>query len=663
MWAGKPDHFKTAILIELAVVIIVLAGCFGREKLAYSFEGNREVWTAVQTEESLEYDSEYLELSSGVYCLKAQTELETGQNVYIDVKAEESAYGSLRDNGMVILSGKDQAQFLVYVSERIPKAYVHCSFTGADIDSLVRVELYQTKLGNRMLLFLLITIFSLLDFLIWFRKGIMEKRIAGKQQVVFWTLTAGVLTAFFPYLTGYMTFGADSIYHLSRIAFLKDTLQQGGLFPVRVQGTWLCGHGYAASLFEGDLFLYIPALLMLIGFSAMSAYKIFLFTTLTATAAVAYFCFKKCVEDEYAALFGSMVYLLTPYYLLSIYGRAAVGEYLAMTFYPPVCCGMYLLYTKEEASKEYGKYKWYVILGISALLQCGLSSAGMTAIIVALACLIFWKKTFRKQTLRQLLEAAGIVLAVNAWFWLPLLYMAGADGYAWEGMIQEGEKSKTFIAAFQQISSCWRGPATAMIGIAAAFLFKWFWEKETGLSRAALGIAAVVCVGTAVFQVNDIAVNSSAVFLYNAESMGTTGVGDGRYLLKGTAAEDFYYHRPAAEDGLIYSDYEKSGTNVRMLLENTTDEMHFMEIPLTGYKGYEIRQEKAGEGDSPYITAERGSHGDLRIAVPGAWRGTVQISYQGFALFHVAEAVSLVSLAVIFGVYFYRKRTNARRAE
>lgn len=746
MRTGKFDHWKILVFIELAVVVIVFAGCFGKEKLAYSFDRDSAVWTAVQTEGSPEYESERMELSPGVYCLKVQTELVEEQSAYVNVQAEETNYKSLRNNGMIIFAGNDQARFLVYVLERIPGAYVHCTFTESDIDSLVQVELYQTKLGNRMFLFLLVTGFLLADFLIWFRRGIVEKKISGKQQVVFWTLTAGVLIAFFPYLTDYITFGADSVYHISRIAFLKDSLQQGSLIPVRMQCTWLCGHGYATSLFYGELFLYIPALLMLIGFSIMAAYKIFIVIVLAATAAIAYFCFNKCVEDEYAALFGSMIYLLTPYHLLNIYNRAAVGEYLAMTFYPLVCCGMYLLYTKDVTSKEYGKYKWYVIFGMSALLQSHLISTEMTIVLMALVCLIFWKKTLRRQTFCQLLEAAGIVLILNVWFWVPLLYMMRADSYVLESVIQEkGQARGTLIASYLQLlpnsgggqtgmwnaepvqpgaggliilaayylrrlrhreekngicgilaafsvlllvmstryvpwdvimkipgigyivgslqfPSRWMAPATVMIGMFSAFFFKLIWERGGSLSKAALGVGAIVSVGAAMFYVNDFAMTRGPSFLYNVENMGTLGVVNGEYLLEGTAAEDFYYHKPTAEDGLIYSDYEKNGTNVRMLLENITDETHFIEIPLTGYRGYEIRQEGEEAGDSPYITEERGSHGDLRIAVPGGYRGVVHISYQGFALFHVAEAVSLISLAAILAICFYRRK-NRRPTE
>lgn len=612
----KPDNHKILVLAEFFFLAILFTGCFGEGNLVCSFWGEKAFELTAQTETDAEYESDRMELTPGVYCLKAQVRLASEQSVSMDVRAEQTSYKALRNNAVTVLAGNDEAQFLVYVLDRIPKAYVHCTFTGAGIDSLIRVDLYKTKLGNRMLLFLATAVFFMLDFMLAFRRRVMEKKISGRQQIVFWTLTAGVLISFFPNLTDYITFGDDTIFYLKRIAFLKDALQWESAFPIRTQGTWLYGHGYAASLFCGGLFLYIPACLMLLGFSAMNAFKMFLLTVLTATAVIAYLCFKKCVKDEYAALFGSMLYLLVPYRLFSIYNRWAVREYLAMTFFPMVCCGMYLLYTEDETSGEYRKYKWFIILGMSAVLQSDLISTEMTAVLIAMVCVVFWKKTFRKQTFCQLAESVIIVLLLNVWFW-ELLYMMKAGTYNPEAIMQReswnygtliGNYFQIFsnnwsghngmqnvepihigagafillvfyslwrlkhrreksgicgtlavfsillivmstqyipwntvidlpwighIAAFLQFPYRWIAPAAVVTGMFAAFLFKLIKERGGKLSKTVLAAVAVISVGTAIFYVNDHAANHAPVFLYNAESLGTTGVIGEEFLPEG----------------------------------------------------------------------------------------------------------------------------------
>ena len=138
--------------------------------------------------------------------------------------------------------------------------------------------------------------------------------------------------------------------------------------------------------------------------------------------------------------------------------------------------------------------------------------------------------------------------------------------------------------------------------------------------------------------------------------MGTVSVVSGEYLLTGTEVADLCYHEPAADNGLVWSGYEKEGTNVTVTLDNTTEDTCYIEIPLTGYKGYEVKsRDGVTDGEIPYISDKRGSHGDLRIAVPGKYQGTVEISYGGFLLFHVAEAVSLAGVIILSGIFLWRR--------
>ena len=76
-------------------------------------------------------------------------------------------------------------------------------------------------------------------------------------------------------------------------------------------------------------------------------------------------------------------------------------------------------------------------------------------------------------------------------------------------------------------------------------------------------------------------------------------------------------------------------------------------MPLMGYKGYGIEAEGAGE--LPYITEQRGNHGDLRIAVPTGYEGTIHIAYKGFLIFRIAEIISAISIVTIIAINLYRK--------
>lgn len=739
MLIKKCNGYRILLIVELLLLLVLLPGCFQEEKqMLLLGREDVEEQTAVIADPS-RFESERLELSPGVYRIEVKAQLGDGQTILVEMQCEDSYFKALRGNAVTVYPKEAYEDFHIYVVDKIPAAYLQCLFEGTDVKALEQVAVHKTNLGNRMLLFIAMVMFAVLDFFVIFRKRILEGKVTKKQQIVFWTLAAGVLLAYFPYLTDYFSIGTDTAFHMERITHLKETLRQGGAFPVRVQSTWLYDHGYATSMFYGELFLYIPACIMLLGFSVMSAYKLLVFLITCATAAVAYFAFKKCVKDEYAALFGSMVYLLAPFRIFNIYSRGGVGECLAMIFLPLICCGMYLLYTEDVASKNYTKNKWYVIWGISGVLQCHLLTTEMVVVFMALFCVLCWRKTLRKQTFVQLFQATGITLLINAWFWVPFLYMMSCDVYNLEGLElaevqsrglwfsnllqllpnqgnsqtgwepvhigvgsvilllaffiwrirrKEADRICSILAGFSvvtlimctryipwdairkipgigyivsslQYPARWMVLSTVFAALFAACFFVQIVKENHLYFKIVIGIAAVVVVASAVYHVNNIAFEARPIYVYVAENLGTTSVGNGEYLLAGTQVEELGYHNPVAEAGLEWSAYEKEGTDVSILLDNTTNETRYMEIPLTGYKGYavEVAEEVA---EIPYITEERGSHGDLRIAVPAGYLGMIHISYQGFALFRIAEAVSLITLIVLLGLHLYQRRKRVQ---
>lgn len=746
MLGKKCSRFAILLIVELLLCLALLLGCFREEELVASFWGEDIAGQLVQVEDHVEYGSERVELTPGVYQIRVRTNLVDEQKIQVEMKCDASYFRALRGNSVTVFAGDNYEDFNIYVVDKTATAYVQCNFYGVDTSALELLEIYTTNLGNRIMVFLATIFFVALDLLIVFRRRILEGKVTKKQQVVFWTLTAGVFLAYFPYLTDYFFFGYDTAFHLSRIAYLKDSLQQGISFPVRMQSTWLYDHGYPVSMFYGDLFLYFPAFLMLIGFSIMTSYKMFIFVVSVATALTAYHSFKKCVKDEYAALFGSLIYLLAPYRLLNVYGRGAVGEFLAMIFLPLICCGMYLLYTDDGQSENYKKHKWYVILGVSGVLECHLLSAEMAVVFMALVCVMFWKKTFRGKMICQLLETVGITLLINAWFWVPLLCMMSCDSYNLQKLTQADVQSRGlllgslaqllpsresipigvsglepahlgagsvmllidymlwnfsrsksdkknnqicntlvglttiavvlctrylpwnavvempgigFLAASLQFPWRWMSPATVLVSFFAVFFFMRVKNDGGGLVKAAIGIVAVVTIGSSVYQVNKYALESKPIYLYSIENIGTINLVSAEYLLLGTDTTDVYHHDPVAEEGLVWSDYEKNGTNVKILLENTTAETRYIEIPLIGYKGYNIETTDVGT-ESPIIAEERGTHGDLRIAVSSGYKGTIYISYEGFPAFHVAEVVSLITLIVVLGTHLYQRKKRVQ---
>lgn len=518
------------LIVEIILVLVLLPGCFCGEEVVYSATGDKILELTTQVDEHKEYCSERMVLTPGVYRIKVQSKLADGQHIFVEMKCDNSHFRALRGNGVNISAGNDYEEFQVYVVDKISTAYVQCYLYGADADALVQLDICSTGLGNRMLLFIAVLVFVAVDFLIYFRKSILEGKVSSKQQVVFWTLIAGVLVAYFPHLTDYFSFGEETAVHLQRIAYLSDSIQQGDAFRCTMQGTWLFDQGYAISLFYSDLFLHIPAFLMVIGFPVMTAYKMFVFITMVITAVIAYLGFKQCVKDEYAALFGSLIYMLSSHYISTVYSKAAVGELLAMAFLPLVCCGSYLLYTQDVSSADYKKYKWYIILGVTAVLQSHLGSAIMSMAFIVLVAVVFWKKTMQRQTVNQLLKTAGIVLLINAWFWLPLLYM-----------LCSGISGDLNQVIWQQVRTGVTLCVRTILFLLAVFLFRKVRTAKEILFKIAGGVATVMLIASAIYRVNRIAFESAPVYLYAIESMGTVSVEYGEFILVENMLAALYY--------------------------------------------------------------------------------------------------------------------------
>ena len=416
---------RILICLELIFLLLLLPGCFRSEKSAFS-DTNVELSVSKGT---VVYTGEHFAVTPGVYQVRVKGVKQDTGTVFATANSEQHAWRTFRCNGANIYAQQETLDFEIYVLEKIDQVSV--SLRATEGDALVEsIEVVRTNWGSRMMVFYFLVGSLLLNLLVIFRDGIISGQVSKEKQVVIWGLTASVLIAYFPYMTDYFwSSAADIAFQWLRIEGLKETILYQNQFPVRVQSHWLYGHGYAVSAFYGDLFLWIPVVFRLIGFSLMTAYKMFVLVVTTMTAWIAYHSFYRCTHHRYAALFGSVIYMLAPYRIYNFYNRGAVGEYLAMTFFPLILCGMYLLYTEDVNGKAYKTAKWWIVAGLSCILQSHILSCEMSVLLILFVAILFCKKTFRKETISQLLQAAGICLLLNAGFWVPLLQMMFGDQY------------------------------------------------------------------------------------------------------------------------------------------------------------------------------------------------------------------------------------------
>lgn len=229
-----------------------------------------------------------------------------------------------------------------------------------------------------------------------------------------------IITASIPLMNDFLIRGHDIYFHLMRIEGLAQGIKNGE-FPVKIQPVWYDGYGYSVSVFYGDLFVYLAAVLRLLGFSLQNAYKGYVLFTNIATLLIAGYSFGKIFKNEYIGAFGGFLFSISTYRLVNLYTRGALGEYTGMMFLPLLIYACVLL-LDEEKRKENLK-KGSIILGVSmaCILQSHMLTAEIACMVLTGVMLLHFKRVFCKEVLLAGVKAVVIAVGLSAWFLVPFL--------------------------------------------------------------------------------------------------------------------------------------------------------------------------------------------------------------------------------------------------
>jgi hypothetical protein len=233
-------------------------------------------------------------------------------------------------------------------------------------------------------------------------------------------LVASALVATLPMIRDFLIYGQDALYHMVRIEGIKDGLLQGQ-FPVLMDPTFANTYGYTIPAMYPSLFLYLPAVFRLCGVSPLTTYQTFIFLINLATAALSYGAFQRLSGRKMAGLLMSLFYTLFLYRLVIIHTRGAVGEALAMMFFPCVMLGV------VQVLRE-GRFSAWLVVGLTGIIQSHIISLMITALCVAgytVLC-IFLRKTTWQNVLR-FVELLALTVLINLWFLLPFIILSRQD--------------------------------------------------------------------------------------------------------------------------------------------------------------------------------------------------------------------------------------------
>lgn len=339
--------------------------------------------------------------------------------------------------------GQAEVTIPLSVENNIYSVRIHTDLDTNKNTLINAAYLVSTGIIYRDGVFLGVTCFVILIVL-----GIVFARIPRERYIMPLLAVIFGVTAGIPFYTDFILDGHDFSFHLSRLEGIYQAMAAGD-FPVRLNPLQISGYGYLSSTMYPQMFLYPVALLRFFNVSIMTCYKVLLMFINIATALFAYYALKSITKSEKMGILLSFLYTFSAYRLVCMYVRCAIGECLAMAFFPLVVWGVY--------ECLWGKQHWYILtFGLTGILGSHVLSVEMCALFMGIE-LIWWLFSKKKQNFKKSIVAGAkavfVTLGLNFSFIVPLLYFSS------QGLqcFQQINASANSVVYFSQMFSLFIG--------------------------------------------------------------------------------------------------------------------------------------------------------------------------------------------------------------
>lgn len=290
---------------------------------------------------------------------------------------------------------------------------ISADFSGDGYISITNVAVFETSARYKRVLFYAFLLCLLLALIYAFIRSNNSTR--GVMLAL-----AGIFgLSSFLIFRDHLLYGDDLFYHLLRIEGIQTGISQG-IFPVKIHPVWAQDYGYAVGVFYGNLALYFPAFLRLLGFSVQTAWQFLIGAINLGTVIAFYLSFRRMFHSRLLGILASMLGCLNNYRLIDVYRRAAVGECLSILLFPLILLSFYLIFMETD-EKNWVKHSFLTAFSLTGLIQSHVVSCEMVFFIVLTACLIMLRRVFQKYIFRSLTLAAFLSILLNLGFLVPFL--------------------------------------------------------------------------------------------------------------------------------------------------------------------------------------------------------------------------------------------------
>lgn len=272
----------------------------------------------------------------------------------------------------------------------------------------------------------------------------MKEKIINKAKFLGIILILTILISM-PYLNFENISTHDISYHTNRIIAISEELKAGH-FPVLIHSNLLEGFGYANPLFYPEIFIYIPALITMLGVNFLTSYKLFIMLTTFFTLIFTYYSANIIFKKKNVSWTITILYTTAFYRLTDIYVRGAIGEVLALIFLPLVFAGLYEIIFGEN------KKWWIICFGIFGIINSHILSFAMTSILILIICLINVVRIFKdKKRLINLIIAGVLSILLIFSYTLPYLEQSNSDKFNVDEKIYNGAFLQSYSVSLKEL--------------------------------------------------------------------------------------------------------------------------------------------------------------------------------------------------------------------
>ncbi|MCR4648821.1 MAG: hypothetical protein K5776_07060 [Lachnospiraceae bacterium] len=412
---------KRILLISLIIYAFLFVPCI----LLFFFSRGKEVYydpagfLVNAGEETV--IGENLKLSPGIYKISFDYSLETDElyGGFCNVSDEGVRAGGLECTGSPIYDGLSRNEFEIYLSDFTETLDISVTAYTGEIN-LSGLTVKNTGKSWLVLLSYLTVFTVLVDLVLIFVQKVRDDSIKSETKTNIFCLVLIWLFASIPLLLNNTLSSADNGYHMQRIEGVASAILSGQI-PVRLEPHWLQGHGYANGVFYCDLFLIIPALARIIGFSVTDSFNIYCLILTLCTVLAAFKAFEEIYKKNTHALILTALYSLSTIHFHKFIQLGNLGEGTASVFLPLVMLGVYRIFYTDTEEKGYKKAFLPLALGMAGMINCHVLSSEISAMVLVIICILNIKKFAKLKVWRELFKAAGTALLLSLWFIVPFL--------------------------------------------------------------------------------------------------------------------------------------------------------------------------------------------------------------------------------------------------